>query len=263
MRRALLTHYSRNGSRFISDNSLHYTFTAATASTFPAQQAGCWLSPCLQQILPAGSSSVCEKAPPASPLQCGTGCSHRPPWPRCSQGQSWKTPCRGLRGSGGKDRKVFAAHAHENKPYLIKCKGSKMGHSWAKLQNIAASDVTCCKSFSSIHPVATGLSCRLLPNQSLIRLHHILAAVFYVYSILITAIDTEAVFEWNVTSQPNWVLRERRTLLLSLHSFQATETCFWCSIPSERLKSLTALHLAACLQHTGSYHAASQNAALG
>jgi len=38
-------------SEFISDNSLHYTFTAATASTSPVQQAGCWLPPCLQQTL--------------------------------------------------------------------------------------------------------------------------------------------------------------------------------------------------------------------
>lgn len=102
-----------------------------------------------------------------------------------------------------------------------------MGHRWAELQDIAASDATCCKSFSNIHPVATGLSCRLLSNQLLIRLYHILAAVFYVYSILITVIDTEAEFEWNVSSRLNWILRERRTLLLSLYTFWATKKCFW------------------------------------
>lgn len=71
--------------------------------------AGC--NHIFNNLLPAGSNSVCEKEPRVLPLRYGRQHSHHPPWLRCSLGQSWKIPGGGQR-EVGQDRKAFVVHAH-------------------------------------------------------------------------------------------------------------------------------------------------------
>lgn len=94
------------------------------------------------KLLPAGSSSVCEKAPQALPLRYGRQHSHHLPWLRCLLGQSWKIPGSGQReGKWGGQESICYSCTHTTQVF----------QSSTRQQNITASKITCYK-FSLEYP---------------------------------------------------------------------------------------------------------------